>query len=214
MPGTKIDYVPLPPDTLQIGNQHFSNVRALAPGLKPEEAAKLTTDNGFDEIYFTDETGQSFVAYEEKNHFEDVRAGYFGRYNGKRVKVVAVEDEANTFHEGVGGVFNWTKNVLNNTFGSEASKSLSGLVQTTVGTFVAAAALKTGVQAGAPLLKEGFLASMKGAVRGALSGFINTAGSLVLFAGAAVGAAALFNGLRVSNRKGNTTTIDMVTGNY
>jgi hypothetical protein len=214
MPGTNLDSVPVPADTLQLGNQHFRQVRALADGIKPEEAAKLTAGNGLDEIYFTDETGKHFVAFQEKSSLGDVKAGYLGRYNGKRVKVVAVEDETNTFKEGAGDVFNWTKNVLNNTFGSEASKSLSGVVSTAVGSFVAAAALKNGVQTAAPLLKEGFFMTIKGAVRGAFSGLVNTLASVALIGGAVIGLGAVFSGLKASVRKGNTTTIDMVTGNY
>lgn len=214
MPGTVIDTVPVPADTLQIGTQHFTSVRALAPGITPEEAAKLTAGNGYDEIYFTDETGKHFVAFATQNHFEDVRVGYLGRFNGKRVKVVAVEDEDNTFKEGTIGVFNWTKNILKNTFGNEASKSISGIVSTAVGSFVAAAALKNGAQTAAPLIKEGLLASIKGAFRGAVSGFVNTLASVIIFAGAAVGVFSLINGVRAANRKANFTTIDMVTGNY
>jgi hypothetical protein len=214
MPGTVIDNVPVPADTLQIGNQHFTSVRALAPGITPEEAAKLTANNGYDEIYFTDETGKHFMAFATKNHFDDVRAGYLGRFNGKRVKVVSVEDEDNTFKEGTIGVFTWTKNIMQNTFGNEASKSLSGIVSTAVGSFVAAAALKNGAQTAAPLIREGFMASIKGAMRGAVSGFVNTLASVILFAGAAVGVFSLINGVRAANRQANFTTIDMVTGNY
>src|SRR5690242_18320764 len=67
MPGTNLDNVPMPADTLQIGNQHFSQVRALADGIKPEDAAKLTANNGLDEIYFTDETGKNYVAFQERS---------------------------------------------------------------------------------------------------------------------------------------------------
>jgi hypothetical protein len=214
MPGTNLDNVPMPADTLQIGNQHFSQVRALADGIKPEDAAKLTANNGLDEIYFTDETGKNFVAFQEKSSLGDVRAGYLGRYNGKRVKVTSVDDESNTFKEGAGDIFGWTRNVLNNTFGSEASKSLSGVVSTAVGSFVAAAALKNGVQTAAPLLREGFLTTIHGAVKGAFSGLVNTLASVVLIGGAVIGLGAVANGLKASVRKGNRTTIDMVTGNY
>ena len=214
MPGTDLTPAPMPADTLQIGNQLFGNVRKLAEGLTPEQAAELTRGNGFDEVYFTDETGAHYVAFMEKSRFEDMRVGYLGRYNGKRVRVMAVEDETNTFREGFGSVFGWAKNVLSNTFGNEASKSLSGVVSTAVGSFVAAAALKNGAQTAAPLIREGFLASIKGAVRGALSGVINTLSTVVLFIGAGIGIAGLIGGLRAVNRRGRMTTIDMVTGNY
>lgn len=214
MPGTNLDSVPVPPDTLQIGTQHYGNVRKLAPGITPEEAAKLTAGNGFDEIYFTDETGQHYVAFMEQTKFADMRVGYLGRFNGKRVKVVAVEDETNTFKEGVFGVFSWTKNVLANTFGNEASKSLSGVVSTAVGSFVAAAALKGGAQQAAPLIKEGFFKAIGGAVKGAFSGAINTLSTVVIFIGAAVGVVSLISGLKSMNKRGRITTIDMVTGNY
>lgn len=214
MPGTNLDNVPVPPDTLQIGNLHFTQVRALADGIKPEDAAKLTANNGIDEIYFTDETGKSYVAFQEKGNLGDVRAGYLGRYNGKRIKVISSEDETNTFKEGATDVFNWTKSVINNTFGSEASKSLSGVVSTAVGSFVAAAALKNGVQTAAPLLKSGFVSTLKGAVKGAFSGLVNTLASIVVIGGAVLGLVAVANGAKASVRKGNMTTIDMVTGNY
>ncbi|MNS26770.1 hypothetical protein D3C72_587040 [compost metagenome] len=214
MPGTNLDSVPVPADTLQLGNLHFRQVRALADGIKPEEAAALTRGNGMDEIYFTDETGKHFVAFQEKSSLGEVKPGYLGRYNGKRVKVVAIDDETNTFKEGANSVFKWTRTVMNNTFGSEASKSLSGVVSTAVGSFVAAAALKNGVTAATPLLKEGFIATMKGAVKGAFHGLVNTLASVVVIGGAVIGLVAVFTGLKASIRKGNSTTIDMVTGRY
>lgn len=214
MPGTNLDNVPAPADTLQLGNQHFKQVRALAEGVTPAEAALLTRSNGLDEIYFTDETGKHFVAFQEKSSLGDVKAGYLGRFNDKRVKVTHVEDETNTFKEGAGDVFNWTKNVMNNTFGSEASKSLSGVVSTAVGSFVAAAALKNGLQTAAPLIREGFLSTIKGAVKGAFSGLLNTVASVALIGGGLIGLTAILSGLRASFKKGNTTTIDMVTGKY
>lgn len=214
MPGTNLDSVPAPADTLQLGNLHFRQVRALADGIKPEEAAQLTKANGLDEIFFTDETGKHYVAFQEKSTLGDVKPGYLGRFNGKRVKVTHVEDETNTFKEGAGDVFNWTKNVLNNTFGSEASKSLSGVVSTAVGSFVAAAALKNGVQAATPLIREGFLATIKGAVKGAFSGLLNTLASVALIGGGVIAVGAGLNGLKAMFKSGNKITIDMVTGNY
>ena len=70
------------------------------------------------------------------------------------------------------------------------------------------------MQTAAPLLKEGFLTTIKGAVRGAFSGLVNTLASVVLIGGAVIGLGAVANGLKASVRKGNKTTIDMVTGNY
>src|SRR4051794_30729268 len=64
MPSSSVTPVTVPPDTLEIGGQvfgapvGFGQIRQLADGIKPEDAANLTQGNGVDEIYFTDEAGK------------------------------------------------------------------------------------------------------------------------------------------------------------
>jgi hypothetical protein len=221
MPGTMVTSVATPPDTLEIGGQRFGapvgvgQVRAVSDGIKPEEAAALTQHNGLDEIYFTDEAGKNFVLFAEKGHFEDVRVGYLGRFNGKRVRVMAVDDEANTFNEGFASIWKWLNNTLHQSFGSEASKSISGLVATSIGSFIAAAAIKTTAPAPVALpAARGFLQGIGNSALGAVTGFVNTMASVVLFGVGAVGAVSLFAGIRGYYRKGDYKTLDMVTGNY
>lgn len=222
MPSTNGTPVALPADTLEIGGQYFGKaanfgeIRQLADGIKPEDAAALTQNDGLDKIYFTNESGQSFVMVAQKSHFQDMKAGYLGRFNGQRVKVVAVDDEANTFNEGFKSVWNWLNETLHQSFGSEASKSISGLVATSIGTFIAAAAIKTTAPA-APLAlpaASGFLKGMGNAAVGAVSGFLNTMASVAMFACGAVGLVSLAQGVRAYYAKGNYRTVDMVTGKY
>lgn len=214
MPETGAPGAPLPADTLKIGNRYFSQIRELAEGIKPEDAAKLTVDNGLDEIYFTTEDGKSYVAFMEKGDLGTVRANYFGRFNDKRVKVIAVEDETNTFREGVGSVWHWCGQVLNTSFGTEATKSVSSLATTAVGSFVAAAALKSTTQAAPAVSRGALLGSVRGAFSGVVNTVVNTMASVVLFGGAAIGFASLVRGLQAQNKRTNMTTIDMVTGRY
>lgn len=206
--------VAVPADSLVIGSQVYSNVRELTAGLTAEAAAKLTSNNGIDEIFFTDAvSGKSYVAIAEEGSFANVRAGYLGRYNGARVEVKAVEDESNTFREGLVSTWTWAGSVLSNTFGTEASKSLSTVATTAVGSFVAAAALKETAQATPSLLKGG-IQGFLGAMKGAAVNFMRTLGSLAITGVAVVGAVSLINGLRAQAKRSDFTTIDMVTGKF
>jgi hypothetical protein len=221
MPSSSVTSVAIPPDTLEIGGQvfgapvGFGQIRALADGIKPEEAAALTQNNGIDEIYFTDEAGKNYVMFAEKNHLQDVRVGYLGRFNGKRVRVMAVDDEANTFKEGCTSVWQWLNNTLHASFGSEASKSISGLVATSIGSFIAAAAIKTTAPAPVALpAARGLLEGVGRSAMGAVTGFVNTMASVVLFGVGAVGLVSLVAGVRGYYRQGDMKTLDMVTGNY
>jgi hypothetical protein len=221
MPGSSVTSVAVPPDTLELGGQvfgapvGFGQIRKLADGIKPEEAAALTQGNGMDEIFFTDEAGANYVMFAEKSHFEDVRVGYLGRFNGKRVRVMAVDDEANTFKEGFTSIWQWLNNTLHSSFGSEASKSISGLVATSIGSFIAAAAIKTTAPAPVALpAARSFLQGIGNSALGAVTGFLNTMASVVLFAVGAVGAISLVAGVKGYYRKGDMKTLEMVTGNY
>ncbi|HEY9723598.1 MAG TPA: hypothetical protein V6D47_16420 [Oscillatoriaceae cyanobacterium] len=214
LPSLGTPTMPAPANTLQIGDQYFSNVRALAPGMSPQQAAQLTAADGIDEIYFTDDTGQHYVAYQQQGHFSDVRVGYMGRFNGRKITVDAVDDENNTFGEGVQAVFTWAKNLFNGSFGSVANNTATGLITTGAGTLMAAAALKNGVQAGAPLIQKGFLTTIGGAARGAMESLFNTTAIAVLFIGTGLGAAALVSGVRAKMTKVDYAPLDMVIGNY
>lgn len=214
LPSIGTPAIPAPANTLQIGDQYFGNVRALAPGMSPQQAAQLTSGDGIDEIYFTDDTGQHYVAYQEHGHFDNVRVGYMGRYNGHKITVDAVDDEHNTFGEGVQAVFDWAKNLFNGSFGSVANNTATGLITTGAGTLMAAAALKNGVQASEPVISRGFLTTMGSAARGAMESLFNTTALAVLFIGTGLGAAALFSGVRAKMTKVDYAPLDMVIGNY
>ena len=234
-PGADRPLAPMAGDSLQIGNQRFGQavgfgqIREVKPGVAITDqnikeimakAADLTKDNGFDEIYFMGEDKKLYVLFAEKSRFQDVRAGYLGRANvgGKLqgIEVLHVEDENNTFYQGMTSTWRWLQNVLMSSFGNEASKSVSGLVTTAVGSFVAAAALKgsASTAAAAPAAAGGFLKTVGGAFSGAVNGFLQTMASVVLFGVGAVGVVSVFTGVKGHFRKGEMTTIDMVTGQY
>lgn len=232
-------------DTLQIGHQRFGKavgfgeIREVKAGVAITDqnlkeivakAAGLTKDNGYDEIYFLGEDKKLYVLFAEKSRFQDVRVGYLGRANvgGKvqSIEVLHVEDENNTFYQGMTSTWRWLNGVLMSSFGNEASKSVSGLVTTAIGSFVAAAALKgsaapaaaaaaapaAGAAAGAAA--GGLLKTVGGAFSHAVNGFLQTMASVVLFAVGAVGVVSVFTGVKGHFRKGEMTTIDMITGRY
>jgi hypothetical protein len=223
-------------DSLQIGNQRFGQgvgfgeIREVKAGVAITDenlqqivakAADLTKNNGFDEIYFLGEDKKVYVLFAEKSRFQDVRVGYLGRANvgGKMqsVEVLHVEDENNTFYQGMTSTWRWLQNVLLSSFGNEASKSVSGLVTTAVGSFVAAAALKGSAPAAAPVAGAaagGFLKTVGGAFGSAVHGFLQTMASVVLFGVGAVGVVSIFTGVKGHFRKGDKMTIDMITGQY
>lgn len=223
-------------DTLQLGNKQYGRaagfgeireVKTLVP-ITPDnlnaivaQAAALTKDNGIDEIYFVGEDKKLYVMFAEKSRLEEVKAGYLGRANvggvSQRIQVLAVEDEANTFSQGALSTWKWVHNVLLSSFGTEASKSVSGLVTTAVGSFVAAAALKTTAPAAAPAagaVAGGFLKNVGGAMVNAVHGFVQTMASVVLFTVGAIGVISVITGVKGHLRKGDMQTIDMVTGRY
>lgn len=232
--------VALPANALQIGNQRFGQgvgfgeIREVKAGVAITDqnlkdivakAAGLTKDNGYDEIYFLGEDKKLYVMFAEKSRFQDVKAGYLGRANvgGKlqSVEVLHVEDENNTFYQGMTSTWRWLHSVLLSSFGTEASKSVSGLVTTAIGSFVAAAALKgtaaPAAAAAAPAAEAaagGFLKTVGGSFMGAVNGFLRTMSSIVLFGVAAVGAISVVTGVKGHFRKGEITTIDMITGRY
>ncbi len=227
-------------DTLQIGNQRFGKavgfgeIREVKAGVAITDqnlkeiiakAAGLTKDNGYDEIYFLGEDKKVYVLFAEKSRFQDVRVGYLGRANvGGRtqsIEVLHVDDENNTFYQGMTSTWRWLHNVLLSSFGNEASKSVSGLVTTAIGSFVAAAALKgtaaPAAAAAAPAAGAaagGFLKTVGGALGNAVNGFLQTMASIVLFGIGAVGVVSVFAGVKGHYRKGEMTTIDMITGQY
>ena len=223
----------LPPETLQIGRQQFGQgvgfgtIREVKPGIAITDqnlkeiiakAANLTQNNGYDEIYFLGQDKKLYVLYAEKSRFEDVRIGYLGRANvggvNQGIEVVHVNDEDNTFYQGMTSTWRWLQNVLMASFGNEASKSVSGLVTTAVGSFVAAAALKGSAPTVAAPVAGGFFKTVGGAFTGAVNGFVQTMASVVLFGVGAVGLVSVFTGIKGHVRKGDMTTIDMITGQY
>lgn len=221
MPGAQNDPSMIPADTMEIGGQLFGkgvgygSIRTLAAGIKPEDAAAITANDGLDKIFFQDDAGKNYVFFVEKGHFEDVRAGYIGRYNGQRIKVLSVDDEANTFQEGVTSVWHWLNDTLSQSVGSEASKSIAGLVATSIGSFIAAAAIKTTAPVAVALpAAKGLMEGFGNAAVSAVTGFINTMASVVMFACAGVGLVSLLQGVRAYYKRGNYRTLDMVTGNY
>lgn len=235
-PGAQSVVAELAQDTLQLGNKVYGRqagfgeireVKTLVPITEQNlqaivaQAAALTKNNGIDEIYFVGEDKKLYIMYAEKSRLEEIKAGYLGRANvggtNQRIQVLAVEDEANTFSQGMMSTWKWLHNVLMSSFGNEASKSVSGLVTTAVGSFVAAAALKGSAPAAAPAagaVAGGFLKNVGGAMTNAVHGFFQTMASVVLFAVGAVGVISIYTGIKGHYRKGDMQTIDMVTGRY
>lgn len=199
-----------PANTLLLGNRSFATVRALEPGITPAEAAKLTANNGYDEIFFTDEAGKAYVAYGTGDAFNSVRAGYLGRYNGQKVKVVSVENEDNSVAEGVKSTWRWAGNILSNTFGTEASKTVSNVASTAIGSFFAAAALKETIQNAPKIAGPGFVATLKAIG----TGFLRSIASVAIAATGVLAAVSLVNGVRAGSKAKDMTGLDMITGNY
>ncbi|MBI6546130.1 MAG: hypothetical protein HY692_05010 [Cyanobacteria bacterium NC_groundwater_1444_Ag_S-0.65um_54_12] len=127
---------------LVIGQRTFNEIRPLGKDLKIAEAKAITARNGIDEIYFEDRQKRAYVAYREKSTLAGVRAGYLGRYGEEKIKVIHVDDEANTFQEGARSVFTWTHKAMGKAFGEEAVKVLATTVSTLAGGLIAATALK------------------------------------------------------------------------
>lgn len=202
--------MPLPENTLLLGDRRFGTVKALQGGVTAAEAAALTTKNGYDEIFFTDELGKTYVAYGTGDAFNGMRAGYLGRYNGQKVKVVSVENEDNSVAEGVKSTWRWAGNILSNTFGAEASKTVSNVASTAIGSFFAAAALKETIQNAPKLAGPGFMAMVKGIG----SGFIRSIGSVAIAATGVLAAVSLVNGVRAGSKGKDMTGLNMITGNY
>lgn len=106
-----------------------------------EKAKAITANNGVDEIFFRTENGDLYVAA-FRGSANDVKTGYLGRFGGQKVEVVHVDDESNTFWEGVKGTFSWTDSAIKNVAGQEVTKALGTVVGTIAGGLIAAAALK------------------------------------------------------------------------
>lgn len=230
------------PGLLTIGKQRFGpgmggEVRPLAPGISIEEAAAMTADNGLDEIFFKTEDGKAYVLFAERASFPEVKVGHLGRFEGKKIKVVAVNDEANTFAEGVGSVWSWLANVGRSAVGNEASRTVTTMVTTAAGSFLAAAAMKgspavaaaapaAGAAAGAVAATAatsvapaapsvvGFVGSAGTRVVSAFSQVLNALGGIVLGGAVVVGVVSLIAGAKANRKVADTTTIDMVTGRY
>jgi hypothetical protein len=235
-PGVQAVSGDLGQDTLQLGNKRYGlaagfgeirEVRTLVPITELNllsivaQAAALTKNNGIDEIYFVGEDKKLYVMFAEKSRLGEVREGYLGRANvggaNQRVQVLAVEDEANNFSQGMMSTWKWLHGVLMRSFGTEASNTVSGLVTTSIGSFVAAAALKTSAPVTAPAAGTAagsFIKNLGAAMSNAVNTFVQTMASVVLFAVGAVGLISIFTGIRGQATKGNMQTIDMVTGRY
>lgn len=219
-PGTELS---VPADTLEVNGRMFGKgakygeVRPLMQGMTSEKAAKVAKNDGLDKIFFSDESGQAYVFYVEKAHLSGMQAGYVGRFNGKRVTIDAVDDESNTFIEGFTSVWRWMGTTLNNAFGSEASNRISGLMGTTFGTLIAAAALKTTtnpVPQNAIRTIAGTMETLRGGAMDAIWSLVRTSASVVIVMAGAVGALSLFAGLRGHFRQSDYSQLDMVTGHY
>lgn len=106
-----------------------------------ERAMAITANNGVDEIFFRTRNGDLYVAA-FRGSAEGVRIGYLGRYDGERVEVVHVDDESNTFREGLTDIFTWTRDSFGKAAGQEATKAVGTVAGTIVGGLIAAAAVK------------------------------------------------------------------------
>ncbi len=153
-----------------------------------EKAKGITSDNGVDEIYFRTESGDLFVAA-FRGSANGVKAGYLGRFGGQKIEVLHVDDESNTFREGVKSTFSWTDSTFKNVAGQEVTKALGTVVGTIAGGLIAAAALK-GTSA-APAVATTAIAAANPAVAAAAAtaatavaqAATNTAGTAAVTAG-------------------------------
>lgn len=202
-------------DALTIGSRSLTHVRALGKGITLEKAKKLTEKNGIDEVFFQTDDGTLYVA-NHRGSLDGIRTDYMGRFQGKRVTVMHVDDEKNTFLDGSTSIFEWCADILNKTFGAEASKALSTTVSTLAGGVIAASAFKGGAEAAktAASAAPGALTAAKAAALGAFRTVISIGVPIVTVVGGVLAIGALIGGVRAATRKSDYATLDMITDRY
>lgn len=98
----------------EIKPEHQVQVRELKDGVSIEQAAEATKDNGYDEIFFSQE-GKNFVAFSsDQAIMKQLKSGESNqslkdlKLDGKAIKVIKLNDETNSFF---GGAWETTKSI-------------------------------------------------------------------------------------------------------
>lgn len=88
---------------LFIGNEQIKaeGIRELKKNVSFEEAARLTANNGLDEIYFRTAEGRNYLAYGDGLSLKQIKKGMPAVFNGEKAKIEYVDNEVNTFTEGL-----------------------------------------------------------------------------------------------------------------